>query len=319
MDEKITQQESQIETINLGTSDQAEQTIKNLESCDCKSLLSLKTYFTLLTERLSKLDVPQSDKLDQDLSNRTVQILPVRDEFIKVISAIVQFTEESDFYFEIHAFFEQLISYFYPRDNGESRSKFAQDHYKILGEEMFLFTIAIFIKHRRFEQMNILTQQGYYVPRSNRYGTGQFISFNVFNQSLDAVKRVCNSSRNVEYIKVDFTKNRISENIYKYEDLAQADFVLHLISLINSGNHKTYFPDLWAYQLLIDSFPFEIFIRSESTWFYDQFNKCLRGLSKDRLNAFLEEYEIKASNIFGMHKLEYIKTMCGFNKIASRS
>jgi len=306
--------------IEFDLSEQANQAVEYLEISDPKALKAVNEYFRLLINELKAFDIPGDKTATYDvIFERANQMTPVRDEVIKVITAVAKFEEQTKFYTELHSFFENLLPYFYFRNEGESNSRWAADHYIVFGSELFLYTVAALLKHRKFEQLNELTHQGYYIPSSKNVRTERFILFNEFNRNSDALAEYYrNKQMREDYSKAAFLKERIIENEFSYEDLAQADFILHLISLLDNRKSEQSFYDVWKNQLPTDIRAFELFVRSESLWFFQKFAKCLREVSKENLTTFLEQYKKKIAES-GMYysRLDW-EYKIALDKIATR-
>ena len=77
--------------------------------------------------------------------------------------------------------------------------------------------------------------------------------------------------------------------------------------------------NIWHNQVLTDSYPFELFVRSESLWFFEKFARCLRGVSKDDIANFTELYNKKIANS-GVHyrQLDWERRI-SLSKIATRA
>lgn len=285
--------------MNLGTSEQADNAMGLLENGDPRAFKSVNNYFSLLIDNLKAFDITENEVTYNQVFEKTKQMLRLRDEVVNVINSIAKFEEHSKFYRELHSFFENLLPYFTFRDEGDSRNRWAADHYEAFGSELFLYAVALLLKHRRFEQLNELTHQGYNIPRSKRGLPSEFISFNRFNQHPEALRGYYkNNNVREERQKSVFLKSRIPVGEITFEDLAQADFVLHLISLLDKRKDEDngFFYDIWVNQVLSDIYPFELFVRSESLWFFERFARCLRNVSKEELAGFVEAYSKKAGS-----------------------
>jgi len=156
------------EGINLGTSGRARRAIEFLTNDKPQALNAVKDYFNLVIENLKLLNFPADIKEIKftEVIDKLQEILPLRDELIDVIAAIANYRSDSAFYEEIHNFFEQLIPYFNYEQNNNPHIEIATDHYKFLGNELFLYTTSLLLKFSRFAQLNELTEQGYYIAGS---------------------------------------------------------------------------------------------------------------------------------------------------------
>ena len=293
-------EESKIEEspIDLGISEYANQAIDYLENRDAKTFKAVKNYFSLVIPKLKLFDISRDDEANYDLIiKRTDQMLPLRNEIINLMIAIAEFEDHPKFYKELHLFFENLLPYFSFRNEEDSNRLIASEHYVLFGSELFIYITAILLRHQKFERLNELTNQGYYIPRWRHNSPRQLISFCKFNQTTETlIGHYRRKNIREEDSKTRYFKDRIFEEKFHYDELAQADFVLHLTSLLDLRINKELYSDIWHPQLQANSYPFEIFTRSESIWFFEKFTKCLRSVTKDDLVEFFKAYK---GNQFG--------------------
>lgn len=288
--------ESKIEEVpmGLGTSELANTAIKYLTDSDLKAFGAVTDYFSLVINKLKLFDIFfDDDEITYDLIiKKADQMLPLRNEIINLIVAVAKFEDHSKFYKELHLFFENLLPYFNFRNEGESNNRLASEHYLLFGSELFIYATAALLKHRKFEQLNELTNQGYFIPRWRHNSPRQFIAFCRFNQNTETVVgHYRRENIREEDSKTKYFKDRIFEEAFHYDELAQADFVLHLISLLDIRIDKDRYSDIWHSQLKANSYPLEIFTRAESAWFFERLAKCLRSVAKDDLIEFFKAYK----------------------------
>jgi hypothetical protein len=293
-------EESKIEetSIDLKVSEYAKQAVECLKNGDAKAFSMVRNYFSLVTAKLKLFDISREDEVTYDLIiRRADQMLPLRNEIINLIATIAEFQEDSRIYKKLHSFFENLLPYFSFRNETESNDRLAADHFILFGSELFIYATAALLKHRKFEQLNELTNQGYFIPRWRYNSLRQFISFCKFNQTTETlIGHYRRKNIRKEDSKTRYFKDRMFEEEFNYDELAQADFVLHLISLLDLRIKKELYSDIWHPQLQAASYPFEIFTRSQSAWFFEKFTKCLRSATKDDLIEFFKAYK---ENQFG--------------------
>lgn len=302
------------------SSKMANNAIDCVRNGDPNALKVVIEYFDEVLEGVGIFQFNAGDQFTYDqMFERLNKMLPCRNNIIRVISAIARFQEKEAFYKELHVFFERLLFYFGHRNSDDSNEIPAYDHYKLFASELFLYSVAALLKFGRFEQTNHLTSQGYYTPRYKN-GTGEFIPFNIFNQVPDSIIAYYKTSW---YEKGEsknlFFKERVLEPEFSFQELAQAEFVLHFISTLDLIKGDELILSIWAKYLDSNVRIFELFVRSESEWFFQKFALSLRGLSKTDLIAFPKEYEkIKASNSYFPPLPNYLHYFIGLDKIGSR-
>jgi len=305
--------------IDLGTSEQADNAIAFLEDGDPRSFKAVKNYLSLLIGNLKAFDIMENAVTYDQVFEKTDQMLPLRNEVLKVINSIAKFEEQPKFYGELHSFFENLLPYFKFRNEGDSRNAMASDHYKAFGTELFLYAVAASLKYRRFEQLNELTQQGYYVPQSKNGRSGEFIAFTRFGVFPEASTGYYNNERiRQEMQKATYLKTRMPESEITFDDLAQADFVLYLISLLDSRQTGDFFYNIWSNQIYWEDYPLKLFLRSESLWFFSRFAECLRSISKDDIIQLIDSYNKKISESSFYSRPLDLEYRIALKKIATR-
>lgn len=291
-------------TFDAGTLAQANIAIECLENRAPEALKAVKDYFRLLFKNLRVFDFPSAGIVDYNLVyQKTEQMIRLRNEIVNVIDAIAEYCEDTEFYTELHNFFESLLLYFNYRDEGDSNKTIASDHYKLFGYELFIYTIATLLKHLRFEQLNELTQQGYYVSSRNYNGRSfDYLNYNEFAKDIYILREYCQDKRISEsFARSAFLSERIFKEKFKYDDLAQADFVLCFISILNEIKSESFSYNVWSIHLHSDTRIFELFAKSKSKYFYEKLRKCLKNFSKSEIENFLKE---NAEKIYG----EYVYT-----------
>ncbi len=89
--------------------------------------------------------------------------LPYRDEFITVASALARYsTESTDKH--LRPFFENAVPYmFRPKSFSGSFYEWYWDNFRFIIHELFLYAMALLLKHERFDTALELMTQGYYV------------------------------------------------------------------------------------------------------------------------------------------------------------
>lgn len=310
--------ENEMFEIDLGISKQAVDAMTFLENGDPQAFRTVKNYFSDLIKNLKVFDITDREVTYDQIFEKIQQMLSLRNEVIKVVNCIARYKEDLKFYEEIHLFFENLLPYFKFRNDNDSNNRFAADHYEAFGTELFLYTVASLLKYSKFEQINVLTQQGYYIPRSKNGMPDEIFSFTKFCSFPEALSGYYkNLNIRQEYQKSKRLKESIFEGEFTYEDLAQADFVLHLISLLDNTEND-YFSDLWSNQVYLETHPLDLFVRAEFVWFFEKLSKCLRGISRKELTDFINQYNQKymeRSVHFGRISLE---RKIALSKIATR-
>ena len=315
------------EGISLGTSGRARRATEFLVNDKSQALNAVKDYFDLVIENLKLLNFPLDTKEIKytEAIDKIQEVLPIRDELIDVIAAIARYKNDLTFYEEIHNFFERLMSYFFYEDNKSSpRIEIATDHYKFLGNELFLYTVALLLNFSRFSQLNELTEQGYYKAGdsydSNRSSLLTFRCFNTYSTALrDQHRRQGGYEENA--VEARLVQKRAVRTDIRFEDLTQADFILYLLDQMDNDKNSGWYN--WYPKLLSISYkstPFEMFSRSQSKRFFDKFRVSLRNATKDDLVSLVEKIKQGDDKIpySSYRNTEGLLMLIGIEQIATR-
>lgn len=307
--------------VELGVSTLANQALEFLENRESKALKAVKEYFSLIAERIKLFDISRDEEITYDLViKKADEMIPLRNEIIAVTINIAKYQENNEFYKELHSFFENLLPFFRFRNEGESDRTIGSDHYKLFGSELFIYIVAVLLKYGRFEQLNELTNQGYYIPDWRYNSVREFIPYCKFNQVPETlIEHFRRKVLSEERVKELFIKGRLYEPKFHYQELAQADFVLHFISLLDIRLNKERLDDIWHIGLNSESYHFELFVRSESAWFFEKFARCLRFVTKSELIEFNNAIKENRIEVYSYYPKYDWGRKISLEKIASRA
>jgi hypothetical protein len=166
------------------------------------------------------------------------------------------------------------------------------DNFKFLIHELFLYVVAILIKHERFQQANQLLSQQYYLPGNSDYGRDVMVSFIVFYEFVRSLEhRNQRLKLNRLSVRADMLERRSKGSGVEFIDLMQTDFVLFMrAERDNKDSYSGWWPDTLVYASRSRRV-FEIFARSVSISYFDRI-KCLLAIDQaSDLNEQLEGYK----------------------------
>ena len=256
----------------------AEDAIRN--GRDNATLLVVE-YFEKLTVEFEKLRIAQNkeDEFD-DLVIRSIEsFIPYRNEAIKIFLLLALNRNTDDTIQVVHRFMESLIPYL---DRPSSITQWSEndfDNFKFIIHELYLYAVACFIRHEKFDSAAVLMTDGYYLSDSPvDYGQAM-TTFCIFRPYLGSLKYRNDRLELRRYsLHADFLMQRSRESGIKFRDLMQADLVLFLRSLMD--NPAAQFGLWWPETLLYagrQPKPLEIFARSQSAKYFNKM-KCLLGI-----------------------------------------
>ena len=287
----------------LPTRTRARRAIDMLRGGSVGAIGALDEYFSALSESFENLRINRSSGkiLDDAVVESIGTFLPYRNEFIEVISATARFSPGSETIRIVHKFFEQLIPYLSRPKHLNHWHSDESDNFKFLIHELFLYVVAIFIKHERYRSVCELLQDEYFAGDSPDYNNNPMQPYTIFRshlQSLDVRNQRLNLNR--ASLASDLIKDRAEASGITLRDLMQADFVLFVrdavLALDESRSQQMWWPDslVWYEEY---SGPFEIFARAESKRYFENIRAMLSPLHEVDLAALLRYFGPHMSDV----------------------
>jgi hypothetical protein len=184
-----------------------------------------------------------------------------------------------------------MIPYMSRPQNAFQWNEWDFDNYKFIVHELFLYTLAILLKHDRIEQANYLLQQQYYLPENSDYGRDVMVSFIVFQGqmcSLEHRKQRLGLQR--LSLRADLLKERCAGTGIDFRYLLQADFVAFMRAEIEAhNNNRRWYPETLLYLGGFNG-PFEIFARSVSKAYFSKSKVLLAIEAPKDLELLFQSY-----------------------------
>ena len=254
---------------------------------------ALVDYFNLLSHNLSKFRLEPSNgatDFDQKVVESIEQFIPNRNELIEVFAAIAQYDKASDSAPVIHKFFESLIPYL-DRPEGVTRyHEWDWDNLKFIIQESFIICISVFLKYERFDIVERLLKQQYYIE-DDKNGRSRMRSFGIFRSNLESLKQRSNKLKlNRLSLHADILKERCTDSGISFNQIMQADFLLYLVGALQGLKEKRrqeWHPDTLLFKTFHGG-TFEMFLRGESTEYFNRFAPVLGVKAKSDLEKFCE-------------------------------
>jgi hypothetical protein len=214
---------------------------------------------------------------------------------------------------------ENLLPYLIPPTNIPYKD-WDFDNFRFIIHELFLYTIAILLKYERFEQVNFLLEQQYYIPGDLTFGREVMDSFDIFDYDLKSLS-YRNRRLNLHSLslRADILKQRCSVTGLEFRYLMQADFVAFMRAEIESNDHKlSWKPETLMFAVHSNN-PFEIFSRSVSKAYFDKVKTILKIQSSKDFEPLLQSFH---ENHFRLpdwdgHRFNPA-ALLGYNRLATR-
>jgi hypothetical protein len=285
---------SDSEQVSLGTTPAHRRALDAIRNQRGHAQGALEEYFSVFARNLERFRIAGSAADFDDTVVRSItELLPYRNEFIQLVSTIAQYAPQDPFARKFHRFFEQLIPYFDRPPGASQWQVWDFDNFKFFVDELFLYALAIFIKHERFSQAAILLAEQYYDPRrQEEHGLDPMVGFTTFSHFLQSMERR-NQRLQLRKLSVRalILNERSTGSGIEWRDLMQADFIAYLRAELHAGDGSGgWVPDAQVYAGNLRG-PFEIFARARSKSYFDKIKVLLGVNSKDDIEALLRLYQ----------------------------
>jgi len=277
--------------ITLGTTVSFRNAVKAIKKEKTSADGVLGEYFETFAENLEKFRIEDcEDEFDDVVVKNIEDFIPYRNNIINIFSTIARYNTEERIISKIHSFFESLIPYMFRPPDVSSSNRWDYDNFRFIIREMFLYAIAIFVKHERFEAASNLLNRRYYVPDSVPRHQDNLVSYTIFWQPI---RSLIHRNKRLELkrlsLKADLLKQRSETSGIKFRYLMQADFIAYMRSELDEKEHD-WWPETLVY---LSDFPgpFEIFARAEDKEYFEKIKCLFGGKTIGDLKQLVEEYK----------------------------
>ncbi len=308
--------------IQLGTSALHKRAINSIKDNKPNAKGTVEEYFNIFVDNFKEFRIETTgenkNEFDEIVVASIESFLPYRNQYVQLLTAICMYTDDINFIDTLHRFLEKLIPYT-DREPGLSGSfhTWDYDNYRFILHELFLYTIALFLKFERFEYADYLLRKEYYVQRKAEYGKSVMVSYTDFRrylQSLDHRNKRLKANR--ASINADLIEQRTASSGLEFRYLMQADFVLFMRTEVVGEN------SWWTETLVyLERFSgaFEIFARASSKEYFEKIKKLIAIDKPSDLDKIMEEYKTRKRKTpsWGFHSVDPVSLM-NFENLASK-
>ena len=280
--------------ISTGTSTAFRRAVEAIRGRRSYSHGALIEYFSLLAENISRFRLDPSSgavDFDQKVIDSIDQSIPVRNELVEIFGVLAQYDQSTSFISAIHKLFESLIPYLYRPKQVMSYHEWDWDNLRFIVQESFILCVSIFLKNERYDVLENLLHQRYYVEDDPRFGGNSMYSFGIFRNHLESLDhRNRRLGLNRLSLHADLIKERCTDSGVSFNNVMQADFLLYLVDALN-GIKESRRQDWWPETLVFKAFHggvFEVFLRSESVGYFNRLTPVLGITKKEDLDPFVE-------------------------------
>jgi hypothetical protein len=279
------------EHVSLGTTALFKRCVDALKNQKAYAAGAFDEYCNAFAANLERFRLSKPDgELDEAIIKNIEEFLPYRNEAVQLFIAVAQYSPSDEFVHRLHRFFESLIPYMSRPENVSQWEDWAFDNYKFIVHELFLYALAVLIKHERFDQANYLLQQQYYLLVHEDGRRNVMVNFVVFRKHM----------RSLEYrnkrlklgrlsIRADLLNVRCAGTGIDARHLLQADFVAFMRAEIE--NRSRWWPETLLYVSRFGATPFEIFARSVSESYFNRVKVLLAIKAPKDIDPLLNSYQ----------------------------
>lgn len=214
---------------NLGTSSYAKRVIDALVAGRTTAGGAFTEYLSVFNSNLERFRIVRESKVfvDDQVIASLAELLPAKNEFLSVVSAVSAYSQTPDFGDRLHLFFESTHQHTIPPQNvGYQEADF--DNFRFLIHELFLSTFAIFVKQGRIDLANSQLAD-FFLPEGAYTRHQPMVTFEAFQMNLSSLEqRKRRTQSNRLSIHADMLLERLTGSGLRQDDLVQADVILFL-------------------------------------------------------------------------------------------
>lgn len=309
-------------TVALATSSRLRRALDAVRNNRDHAIPATLEYLELLSAELEKLRLDSgSDPFDDAVVESIEAFLPYRNEAIELILSLALYRDTLETRTIVHRFFEKTIPYLdRPQHLTGGYRDWDFDNFRFIVHELFLYALACFVRHERFESASYLMSTDYYVAGRSELGKDAMVSFGVFSQHMKSLEH-----RNQRLklgrlsVRADLLAQRSKGLGVELRHLMQADLVLFLRDrLANPTSQWHRWPETLLYAGR-HSGAFEVFARSRSGSYFNRAKLLLGVNTKEELSPLLEAFVTDPSRVPRWQFDSFNPTdLIGFNEIATK-
>lgn len=305
----------------LPTAHKVEAIRKSILSGSSNVEILIQDYLDLFLHIVPTYKIKQEDFTSANfilkIEEGITQLLPLRDDFISFVQAIVktEYCTGEIFVDFIERYLQTLVDNDINLYEGQDLYTLIFDHIRYFNFDWFLSLCCILVRNEKFSVLRDIVKSHYCIIEKGRGGKANEISylrFQTYNYTLNRYKRQEGNNSRIS-ILADTVKN--ITKVLPFGELVKTDLLLFYLSLIYPGNNlleNYWYPDCSVYNRAVAVLP-----KIASKRYFEK-AKVLFGVDN------VEEYKVKISSIQfpdhiydGLHMIPNLKNGLSIEDVAT--
>jgi len=308
-------------TTSLGTTAKFRRALEAIHSNKPYCGGALTEYFDTFVANLERFRIVEKQgEFDDQIVESIEQFLPYRNEAVEIFIALAIYRNTEDTQQRLHRFFEQLIPYMHRPEGMMQCTEWDFDNFKFIVHELFLYSIAAFVKYECFDAAAYLLRNRYYFAKGG--GTSKMISFADIREHTKSFEyRNQRLELNRTSVRADILASHALPGL-SFGLITQADFILYIRDSFESwknNQYQSWWPEVCVY---LDRYggPLEIFARAESNEYFQKIKGMLGVNNKKDLDDLVSAMEQGKLQVpaFSYRKMG-VTFYLGHDKLATRA
>jgi hypothetical protein len=257
---------------------------------------AIHDFFDRVIENLEEFRIERVDdkEFDDLVAESLGKFLPYRNEIIDQFNTIARYRDDKETHKILHRFFENLIPFFNTPPGVNGRFNSNSDNFKFIGQELFLYAMASFLKHEKFGFAAHLMDQHYFVAGAAEQGKSVMVPFTAFRNYLPSLEaRNKRLKLNRLSVHADMLEQRTHNSGISMDHLMQADFVLFLrncFEALRKQGDQRWWPDALLYASYHHG-TMELFARAQSQKYFNEMKHLFGVVSRDEFVGLSKAFE----------------------------
>lgn len=305
----------------LGTSSLAKRATEGIKNDKSFARGAFEEYLSTFSANLDRLKIEEkSGDFDEQIVQKIDSFEPSRNEFLQVLSAVVQYGKPGSSHVAVHKFLESLLPRYERSEEQSSWQEDEFDHFKFIGHELFLYSLAIYLRAQDFESAAALLTQPYYVAGRARSSGASVSSFTAFREHMGSLER---RNKRLELrrlaLRADILEKRSKSSGIAFQAVMQADFVCFMRAELDASSvYDRWWPETLLYSRHSYG-AFEVFARAVSMTHLQKVLPLLGVPSLEPVKAKLEEFSAARSLPHWEHQSFSPSVLMAFDKLGTKT